>query len=138
MTWCGVEEEFLSSRCAGAVSLVFGLFIWWWLGDWRPGILAYLPAGITAVALRDLWLQLRLPGDAGLAAHIVLAWFREHFPEKVIRGVAIRSVESDRFVVSVLHGHGRPGPRSYFSIRRPELIEITQLSVADWRPRGLK
>jgi hypothetical protein len=68
----------------------------------------------------------------------VLTWFCERFPEERVQSVAVRAIEPGRYVIAVRHGFGMPTPRSYFAIARPELSNITELSCAEWWPRGLK
>jgi hypothetical protein len=102
------------------------------------GIFAYLGIGFTLILLRRFWVQVNLPWEARRAASLVLAWFRERFPEERIDGVAVRAIEPERYVIAVRHGFGMPTPRSYFGITRPDLTEIKELPEPEWWPRGLK
>jgi hypothetical protein len=120
---------------AGAVGLAAGVVVWWHR-DFCAGAFAYLGVGFAVIMARQLWLQAWLPRDARRAAHRVLAWFREQFPGERVEGVAVRAVEPGRFVIAVRHGFGRPTPRPYFAVPRPDPGEITELPVAEWWPRG--
>jgi hypothetical protein len=122
---------------AGAVGLAVGAVVWW-VRDFCEGAFVYLGVGFAVMMARQICLQAWLPRDARRAAKRVLAWFREQFPEERVKGVAVRAVEPERFVIAIRHGFGMPTPRRYFAVPRPGPGEITELPVAEWWPRGLK
>jgi len=138
MAWVEVETDEESwVLVASGLGLATGVAVWW-LRDFFTGACAYPIAGFAVLMARQAWVQLRLPGDAHLAAERVLAWFRERFPSERVEGVAVRAVEPGRFVIAVRHGFGMPIPRRYFSVPRAGPGKITELPVEDWWPRGLK
>ena len=138
MAWVEIEEDSSPAvLLAGAFCIPAGLVAWWWY-DLGTGVVVYLFVGWSVILVRGCWLQMLLPSEARRAAKMVLAWFREQFPEERIEGVAVRAVEPERFIIAVRHGFGMPTPRSYFAIDRPTLTEITALPEEDWWPRGLK
>jgi hypothetical protein len=138
MAWVEVEEDVGAWFYVGCyLAFAAGLAVWWWRG-FAAGLAIYLGVGCAAVLGRQLWLQMVLPREARQAARVVLAWFRERYPEERVEGVAVRAIEPQRFVIAVRHGCGRPTPRRYFAVSRPGLTGITELERADWWPRGLK
>lgn len=138
MAWVEVEEEFEPwVSIVGTFAFVVGVGVWWYR-DFCAGAAAYLGIGFSAFFAREFWLQMRLPREARRAAKVALARFRERFPEERVESVAVRAIEPERYVIAVRHGFGRPTPRSYFAVARPGLTDITELSCADWWPRGLK
>jgi hypothetical protein len=138
MAWVEVEKDPEPwVWIAGVVGLTAGAIVWW-QRDFCTGLFAYLGVGFAVILARQLWSQAWLPQEARRAAKLVLAWYRERFPDERVEGVAVRAIEPDRYVIAVRHGFGMPTPRSYFAIARPALDEITALPGSVWRPRGLK
>ena len=138
MAWVEVEADAEPwVFVVGFVGLAVGAGVWW-CRDFCAGAFAYLGVGFALIMARQLWLQAQLPWEARRAAKRVLAWFRERFPDERVAGVAVRAVEPGRFVIAVRHGFGMPTPRRYFAVPRPGPGEITELSVAEWWPRGLR
>jgi hypothetical protein len=116
--WCFLDT--------GACALVYAIF-------------SIFPLTFVLVNfLRQFGVLSPLPPEARQAAQIVLAWFRKRFPEESVKSIAVRAIEPARYVISIRHGLGRPTPRRYFAITRPDLTDITELPRAEWWPRGLK
>ena len=138
MAWVDVEEDGEPwVLIAGVAGLASGAIVWWHR-DFCTAFFAYLAVGFAVIIARQLWSQARLPWEARRTANLVLAWFREHFPNERVESVAIRAIEPGRYVIAVRHGFGMPTPRRYFAIARDDLTEITELPESEWWPHGLK
>jgi hypothetical protein len=144
MVWVETDRKLLRwVDLVACLAFVLGLIVWGF-SDFATGFAVYLLVGlgiatviVVGVMVREWWLLLRLPAEARQGARVVLAWFREEFPEERIDSVAVRAIEPTQYVISIRHGMGRPTPRRYFAITRPDLTDITELPRAEWWPRGL-
>ena len=138
MPWVGVEEtDGRPVLIAGLLGLAGGAVVWWYFNFW-DAFFAYLGIVFAILLSLHFWRQICLPWGARRGARLVLAWFRERFPDEQVKGVAVRAIEPNRYIIAIYHGFGFPTPRTYFAIARPQLAEITELSDSEWRPRGLK
>ena len=95
MAWVEVEEDFspwlvLAGYLAFGVGVAVGVALWVWF-DFVTGLAVSLGGGFLALLGRQFFLQLRLPSEARQAAHIARAFFRERFPEKKVKSVAVRA-----------------------------------------------
>src|SRR5262245_2732979 len=82
--------------------------------DFCTGFSCYMGVYYSVLLGRQVWLAIWLPDEARRAARLVGAWFREQFPEELVGSVAVRAIETERYVISV-HGLGRPPSCRYFA-----------------------
>ncbi len=101
------------------------------------GLVCFLISGILAIIARRVWVSARLPADANSCVNAALAFAKASRKLNDIRGGAIRDVQDASYVVSVYHGHGRPGPRSYYRVNRGTHV-VEEEDPDRWWPRGLK
>jgi len=54
-----------------------------------------------------------------------------------IKGADVRDVQPEALIVALYHGGGRPQQRSYFRVRRADLV-VTSEERSRWWPLGVK
>lgn len=143
MPWLDTERDLSPFEPLwGALALGLGVAIFFVSSLWIA-ILVTIATVIVIGLLSDLIASIGIPSDARTASKRAVDAFRESYPECRFSNVALRAVESDRFVFSVrfdapngvLH---EPQARRYFSVPRDNEATIVELNNRDWWPRGLK
>src|SRR4051794_6736397 len=103
MVWMEVENE----TCSGPCAVVAGLLLLavlpavWWVAGWEYALAVWLGMLIVAGTMDWFALAWRIPSEAKAASRLALAEFKRLHPADEVKGVAVRSVEPERFVFSV-------------------------------------
>ena len=117
--------------------LTLGTFAYLLAGVWAALATLIVVAGEVHIVF-DMLAKRQISPTIREGATRAVAVFRQTYPNDELKSVALRAIETNRFVYSLRYGIGRPGPRRYFGVAKTggDVVEIS--AGSRYWPRGLK